>query len=151
MDVNRLTRIVRHGTLRGSRRRGRPHKNLCDNVREGLTRKRIPVDEWEKLAMDKKLWARLIRNDSNRNARIKAKRPSWKPDWTRAPEDIIGCLVERQFQHKWVIGTISGTDIDIDTNDIIWRVDYDDNECASEDYNWRELQSILCLDMHNIV
>jgi hypothetical protein len=151
MAATRLTRIVRHGVLCGSKRRGRPCKNISDNVQEGLIRKHISVHEWETFAMDKGKWAAMIRNDCNKNARIKVNRPPWKPDWTRAPEDVVGCLVEKQFQHKWVIGTIVYTDIDIDTNDVIWRINYDDDDCASEDCKWRELQSILCLDLPDIL
>ena len=69
----------------------------------------------------------------------------WKPPpWVLAPYGIIGCCVEKRFGQKWYLGKIVNVDIDEDTNDTLWKVDYDGD---FEDYNRYELQKILCLDM----
>ena len=57
---------------------------------------------------------------------------------------IIGAPVEKRFGTKWYMGRITGTDTDIETDDNIWRVRYDDGD--NEDYNEKELQAILCDD-----
>ena len=65
------------------------------------------------------------------------------------PRSIIGCYVERQFGHKWYLGQIWSVDVDEATNDILWKVRYNDGD--SEDFNRQELQKVLCLDMHAIM
>jgi hypothetical protein len=150
MAPHRLTRIIRHSKLSGSRRCGRPKKMLQENIKESLIRKKIQVQGWEVLALNRVEWAKAIRDDSYHSARIKTRsRKKRRPFWTRAPHSIIGCYVERKFGHKWYLGQIWSVDVDEATDDILWKVLYDDGD--SEDFNRRELQKVLCLDMHVIM
>jgi hypothetical protein len=57
--------------------------------------------------------------------------------------------VEKKFVGTWHVGTIIGVDMNIDTNDTIWEVRYDDGD--TEDCDYRELDKIICPDLHHIL
>ena len=56
----------------------------------------------------------------------------------------MGAIVEKKYNSKYYVGKITSHDVDGATGDAIWRVEYDDGDCA--DYSGRQLEKILCLD-----
>ena len=89
----------------------------------------------------------MARNRTNWREAIRAPpvyATKYKPhaEWTKSPDLLIGCLVGKQFGHKWYSGEITESDIDIDTSEIMWRVLYDDGDEA--DYNAKQLDKIIC-------
>jgi hypothetical protein len=151
MATDRLPKTMRDGHLAGPRKLGRPHKNLNACIMEGLKRKGVSSETWQKLAEDKTNWRQAIRKQSCGQARWKARQrhPSHFNKWSAQPRSIIGQYVEKRFGSKWYTGIITDVDIDIDTNQTIWRIVYDDDDEA--DYNENQLNRILCLDMKNII
>ena len=94
-------------------------------------------------------WAKMIRLNIHKSARAKPRKRAARPRWYHNPIQLIGCYVERKFQHKWFVGRISAFDQDEDTNETIWRVDYDDGD--GEDFNATELQKYLCPDLGRLL
>ena len=58
------------------------------------------------------------------------------------PERAVGRYVEQKFKSKFYAGVVVAWDLDKDTNELIWRVSFDDGD--EGDYNARELQKIMC-------
>jgi hypothetical protein len=56
------------------------------------------------------------------------------------PERAVGRHVEQKFKSKFYVGVVADWDLDKDTNELIWRVSFDDGD--EGDYNARELQKI---------
>ena len=91
--------------------------------------------------MNKEIWRTLIKGPSilsTRNERV-------KESYETNPNELIGRHVEKKFGHKYHIGTIRSYDTDVDTNDIIWNVVFNDDDY--EDYNVSEMKKILCDDV----
>jgi hypothetical protein len=149
MGTHRLPKITRDSRLHGPRTRGRPCKSRKVNVSEALKRKSIDENTWRQKAGSKKSWAKMIRLNIQKSARAKPRKRAARPRWYHNPIQLIGCYVERKFQHKWFVGRISAFDQDEDTNETIWRVDYDDGD--GEDFNATELQKYLCPDLGRLL
>ena len=66
----------------------------------------------------------------------------FKEEWELKPEAALGRCVEKQFKSKFFTGQVVGTEIDVDTNEMIWEVLYDDGD--KEDFNARQLKRVLC-------
>jgi hypothetical protein len=146
MPVFRLPRIISCGKLDEPSKRGRPIKSMNVCINESLKRKGIPIDKWQSFSLNKKKWATAIRQNS-KYTRARARTPfsRFTPIWFTSPYIILGKFVEKQFAHKWYVGTIIETNLDRDTNEQIWRVLYDDGD--EEDYSAKQLQGILCHDL----
>jgi hypothetical protein len=149
MPSHRLPKIVQTCVLQGPQRLGRPFKNVSHTLLNGMRRKQIDPECWQELAKDRKKWAEIIRRNWYRHARIHQCRRKVIPRWVRHPHLILGHLVEKCFQRKWYVGEIVDFDLDEATNDIIWRVEYDDGD--AEDYDWAAIEKILCLDLHALL
>ena len=92
------------------------------------------------LALDKNNWRELIKKVG---PLIETKTsPRFKEDWELKPEVALGRCVEKQFKSKFFTGQVVGTEIDVDTNEMIWEVLYDDGD--KEDFNARQLKRVLC-------
>ena len=67
MEEVRLPRKIFEGTVEGRRPVGRPRKRWKDNVMEDLEKVGIqnPVEEWEDLARDRRMWRGLVREVMN--------------------------------------------------------------------------------------
>ena len=143
MGTHRLPKITRDSRLHGPRTRGRPCKSRKVNVSEALKRKSIDENTWRQKAGSKKSWAKTIRLDLQKSARATPTKRATRPRWYYNPIQlcIIGCRVERKFQTKWHVGKITALDQGDDTNETIWRVQYDDGD--EEDFNAAELQKYL--------
>ena len=78
------------------------------------------------LALDKNNWRDLIKKVG---PYIETKTsPRFKEDWELKPEAALGRCVEKQFKSKFFTGQVVGTEIDVDTNEVIWEVLYDDGD-----------------------
>jgi hypothetical protein len=110
-----------------------------------LKRKSIQFETWHATANNRTEWAKATRTASTIGARITTKcRATLLNLWASTPTSLIGKHVEKRFQNKHFVGTITDTDTDADTNEQIWHVKCDDSD--SEDYNEHELQKVLCDD-----
>jgi hypothetical protein len=137
MGPERLPKILRDSYLVLPQKRGRPIRSQQDQVRDALKRKKIGLLEWKTLARNRTKWREAIRAPP-----VYATKCKPHAEWTKSPDSLIGCLVEKQFGHKWYSGEITESDIDIDTSEIMWRVLYDDGDEA--DYNAKQLDKIIC-------
>jgi hypothetical protein len=61
--------------------------------------------------------------------------------WEKHPTLLIGRQVLKQFGGKWHRGKAIFTDVDIDTNEQMWHVMYDDGD--GEDFSAREMAGAL--------
>ena len=61
--------------------------------------------------------------------------------WEKHPTLLIGRHVLKKFGGKWHRGKAVSTDVDVDTNEQIWHVMYDDGD--GEDFSAREMASLL--------
>ena len=57
------------------------------------------------------------------------------------PDSIIGNTVQKKFGGRLHHGIVANFNYDSTTDDIIWRIIYDDQDC--EDLNWQELHPVL--------
>ena len=57
------------------------------------------------------------------------------------PDSIIGNTVQKKFGGRLHHGIVANFNYDSTTDDIIWRIIYDDQDC--EDLNWQELYPVL--------
>jgi hypothetical protein len=130
--------------MKGRMRRGGQSKTYEKLIAECARRKKIN-ENWKDLTTDKNKWKKLINQKIPREKDLKTD----TPDWTKSPELIIGCIVELKFGHKWYTGVIQDTDIDDHNGEQIWRVLFDDDDEA--DYNTKEMENSLCLDMDIIM
>ena len=61
MEDNRLPKIILHAeTNEGQRKIGRPRKNFRQCLKEDLKSFNIPVEDFKKIALDRKKWRKLI-------------------------------------------------------------------------------------------
>ena len=118
----------------------RPRKSHGRQIQESLKRKRIPLESWKSIAADRNDWKYLIKNVVPIQLPVRTRNQIW----TKSPEELLELHVEKRYGAKWYAGKIVDTDIDIDTNEQIWTVLYDDGD--EEDYDERQLRKILCLD-----
>jgi hypothetical protein len=128
------------GTVPGKARAGAPPKSHEAQRRQCLKRKGVEEVSWTELALDKNNWKELIKKVGPR-AETKTS-PRFKEDWELKPEVALGRCVEKQFKSKFFTGQVVGTEIDVDTNEVIWEVLYDDRD--KEDFNARQLKQVLC-------
>ena len=144
MPSCRLPRQMRDGLLHGARRTGGQYKTHIEFVHDCITRKGITnLDEWKALALDKNGWRKLVLNVMTTRARATTKKsPKFIHGWIAAPASVLGHHAEKKFQGKWYGGKVVSFDLDIETNETIWCVRYDDGE--TEDYNASELAKVLC-------
>ena len=149
MPPHRQPKIVQACVLQGPRRLGRPFKNVSHTLLNGMRRKQIDPKCWQELAKDRENWAMIIRRNWYRHARVHRSRKKVIPRWARHPHLILGHLVENCFQRKWYVGEIVDFVEDEDTNEFIWRVEYDDGEF--QDCDRAAIQKILCSDLHAIL
>ena len=149
MGNHRLPKITRDSRLQGPRSRGRPCKSRQGNISQAMKRKSIDEFSWKEKAGTKGSWAMMIRRNIHNSARANPPKRAKAPTWTYYPMQLIGCYVERKFQHKWHVGKIIAFDLDEDTNDTIWRVQYDDGDM--EDLDAREMQIYLCMDLKRLL
>ena len=62
--------------------------------------------------------------------------------WVQHPNLIIGRQILKQFTGgKWHRGLVKSSDLDVDTNETIWQVLYDDGD--KEDFSVREMAGSL--------
>ena len=61
--------------------------------------------------------------------------------YEKNPHTATGRLVEKRFGGKHFMGLVIDTDFDVDTNETIWAVRYDDGDV--EDLNANELAAVL--------
>jgi len=101
-----------------------------------MKRKGIAVDGWKNVARNRNEWHAAIRGAS-----VYDKKRRFQEEWETAPKILIGEIVEKKFGGKWFEGEIKDHDVDIDTNENIWRVLYDDGDEA--DYNAVQMKRIL--------
>ena len=135
MPAHRLPQMIRVATMAGHAKVGAPPKSHARQISESLTRKGIPRHEWGKLTLDKEKWRNLIK----RPVTLVKKTARPIPElWAVSPNLALGSIIEKKFRNKFYEGTVVATDIDIDTNEQIWEVRYDDGD--HEDFNARELQ-----------
>ena len=151
MDYSRLPKLMSEASLPGPRKPGRPHKNMKACITEGLTRKGANTTNWKSIASNKTAWAKVIRKKICVKARWQANISPiiTENDWAKTPSSLIGEYVESKFCHKWYTGEITDVDVDVDTNQTLWHVIYDDGDEA--DYDERQLCKILCLDMRRLI
>jgi hypothetical protein len=141
MADGRLPKLIMQGRIEGNGRVGAPPKTHSKQLIECLRRKSIDESNWTSLTSDKTKWRLLvkkivlIKRTSNTSARNKEK-------WMLMPERAVGRHVEQKFKSKFYVGVVSSWDLDKDTNELIWRVSFDDGD--EGDYNARELQKIIC-------
>ena len=64
--------------------------------------------------------------------------------WVKNPPIALGLKVEKKFGQKWHGGSIISYDIDMDTNETLWHIKYDDGD--EEDCSARELSTMICED-----
>jgi hypothetical protein len=102
-----------------------------------MGRKGIDACTWKTTAENRAGWCVAIRAPS-----VYTKRRKCQEDWETAPKILLGEKVEKKFGGKWHEGEITNHDVDIDTNENIWRVLYDDGDEA--DYNATQMKRILC-------
>ena len=138
MKNTRHPKMMRDATIAGKGRVGAPPKTHKTQLSESLKRKGIPENEWKVLAMTKDIWRTLIKGPSI----MSTKTTRVKETYETNPTELIGRHVEKKFGHKYHTGTIASYDTDEDTNDIIWKVIFDDSD--NEDYNVVEMKKILC-------
>ena len=141
MGPERLPKQLRDSFLLRPQKRGRPYKTHNDQVRECMKRKGIELADWKLLALNKTKWRAAIRAPSVYQTKSSSGRYS---EWLAAPESLHGVVVEKKYGSKWFEGTITGHDLDADTNETIWRVLYDDGDMG--DYNCHQLNKIICDD-----
>ena len=133
----RRPKRLRDCPLEGPKLPGGQHKTHHQTVEECIGRKGI--SEWKKLAATKTDWRKAIRTPILLRARASVKPQTKFIDrWAEAPDSIIGRSVEKKFGSKWHVGKIVSTELDIDTNETIWHVKYDDSD--SEDFGAREIE-----------
>ena len=137
MGPERRPKRLRDCLLEGPKLSGGQYKTHHQTVEECIGRKGI--SEWKKLAATKNDWRKAIRTPILLRARTSVK-PQIKfiDRWAEAPDSIIGRSVEKKFGSKWHVGKIVSTELDIDTNETIWHVKYDDSD--SEDFGAREIE-----------
>ena len=142
MQPFRLPKQMRDGTMIGTRRSGGQYKSHNQFLCECLTRKDM-LDEWKELAVNKTEWRNRVKMVVDKRARAtNTKKSNFINCWKTAPASVLGHHAEKKFEGKWYGGKVTSFDIDIDTNEIIWSVRYDDGE--AEDYNALELAAVLC-------
>ena len=137
MGPERRPKRLRDCQLEGPKLSGGQHETHHQTVEECIGRKGI--SEWRKLAATKTDWRKAIRTPILLRARTSVKHQTKFIDrWAEAPDSIIGRSVEKKFGSKWHVGKIVSTELDIDTNETIWHVKYDDSD--SEDFGAREIE-----------
>ena len=142
MEQFRLPKQMRDGTMIGARRSGGQYKSHNQFLCKCLTRKGM-LGEWKELAVNKTEWRNRVKMVVNKRARAtNTKKSKVIPGWKTAPASVLGHHAEKKIEGKWYGGKVTSFDIDIDTNEIIWCVRYDDGE--AEDYNALELAAVLC-------
>jgi hypothetical protein len=149
MVEERLPKRLRDGRLQGPRTRGRPAKSHEKCVNDSLKRKGIDVNNWKSTSENKNKWAKIIRCNYTTTAHTKPKSRYPRQRWYDHPTEILGIHVEKKFGKKWFVGIIVDTDVDINTNENIWRVDFDDGDSA--DYSAQEINSIICHDLAKLI
>ena len=140
MKNDRLPKLMRDATVVGKGEIGAPHKSHNKQLHESLKRKGMWGLNWKTAAMDKEKWRKMLKSPSVLPPRTSAAKV--QTEWTRNPELAIGRKTEKKFNHKYHIGTVCNFDIDTDTNDVIWEVQYDDGD--NEDLNAKELDKVIC-------
>jgi hypothetical protein len=98
------------------------------------------------LALDRNLWAILIRRTVTTRARAYPRKKFPLPTWATVPDDVIGCFVEALIGRRWIGGTVVATRHDDDIDLPLWEVLYDSG--VTNTYSLAQLQEILCVDMH---
>ena len=94
------------------------------------------------MAVLKDLWREKIRAIvDGPGARITGTAKKVSVMWEKHPTLLIGRQVLKQFGGKWHRGKAISTDVDIDTNEQIWHVMYDDGD--GEDFSAREMAGAL--------
>jgi hypothetical protein len=118
-----------------------PPKSHGKQIIECLRRKSIGESNWVSLTSDKTNWRSLVKKIvlSKRTSTTSARH---KEEWMHVPERAVGRHVEQKFKSKFYVGVVADWDLDKDTNELIWRVSFDDGD--EGDYNARELQKIMC-------
>ena len=140
MEDHRLPKKIMMGNVSGKARAGAPPKSHMVQRRQCLKRKGIEEVSWMELALDKNNWRELIKKVGPHIGTKTS--PRFKEDWELKPEVALGRCVEKQFKSKFFTGQVIGTEIDVDTNEVIWEVLYDDGD--KEDFNARQLKRVLC-------
>jgi hypothetical protein len=79
----------------------------------------------------------------------KLKKRRWAEDPILAqPALAVGRFVEKPFHARWHVGIVTAHDEDAYNYCTMWTVSHEDGD--TEDFNWKELQPILCpLDEEN--
>ena len=138
----RLPKIVRDGDMEGTNMQGGQRKTHLKCVVQSLRRKMIPLETWKEMAVLKDLWREKIRTIlDGAGARITGTAKKVSVMWEIHPTLLIGRQVLKQFGRKWHRGKAISTDLDIDTNEQIWHVLYDDGD--GEDFSAREMAGAL--------
>ena len=143
MGNHRLPNKIMRGKVTGGIPRiGAPPKSHKRQREQCLRRKSIEFSNWMELAADKMKWRTLIKNLVAVPKSTSTKKNLFRENWELKPELALGRCIEKQFKSKFYTGAVTDTDIDVDTNEAIWGVHYDDGE--TEDFNARQLKRVLC-------
>ena len=136
MGPERRPKRIRDGTLSGPKLSGGQYKTHHQTVEECANRKGLT--DWKKLAVRKSEWRKSIRTSILLRARTSVKpQQKFVDRWAEAPDSIIGRRIEKKFGAKWHGGKVTSTEVDIDTNENLWHVKYDDGD--SEDLGSSEI------------
>jgi hypothetical protein len=142
MADGRLPKLIMQGRTDGKGRVGAPPKSHSKQLIECLRRKGTGESNWVSLTSDKANWRSLVKKIvlSKRTSNASARH---KEEWVLMPERAIGKRhMEQKFKSKFYAGVVADWDLDKDTNELTWRVSFDDGD--EGDYNARELQKIIC-------
>ena len=137
MGAERLPKLLRDSYLDRKQKRGRPTKSHGDQILQCMDRKGIDASTWKSTAENRAEWHNSIRAPSVYTGNRK-----YQGDWENEPKILLGEKVEKKFGGKWHEGEITNHDVDVDTNQNIWRVIYDDGDEA--DYDATQMKRILC-------
>ena len=143
MEDHRLPKLIRDGDMDKNNTPGGQRKTHRKCILQSLHRKTIAPEDWKSVAVLKDSWREKIRaimdGPGARITGTTAKKVSGM--WEKHPTLLIGRHVLKKFGGKWHRGKAVSTDVDMDTNEQIWHVMYDDGD--GEDFSAREMASLL--------
>jgi len=148
MRSDRLPKVIQNCDLQLPLRSGGQFRTVIDTIQQALQRNGIDPVSWKALALDKAVWAATIRRDLYKHSRIRPRRRVVLPSWATSPHLLLGHYIEKRFQNKWHVGKIVNFDTSEDTNEILWRVEYDDGD--EEDLQASGLLTTLCVGMREL-
>jgi hypothetical protein len=141
MPDTRLPKRILKGRIEGKGKIGAPPKSYSRQLKECLRRKHIPYHNWENLAQDKNKWRLNIKQNLPFFS-LKPKKQFEPETWETSPARAVGRFVEKKFGNKFYVGVIQNFNLDMDTNEQIWNISYDDGD--NEDLNATQLKKVIC-------